>query len=245
MSPTKLNKAIYGAKLRVLIWFGDLDYDSLDRLREKLSTLCAVLNYVKQQQSTSVNFLSRALPFPHFLSPHQLFLRRVEETIAAECSHLLHLVVSEWPFLFISLCLEILSVACDQASSPSKPRYALFGMLLAIVGVLICVLEFIYKGIKGRVELRRWGKLWWFYYPPPPCYKPLGTVIEISGLIGGIAQCVTSTIQYVYFSQHLDSPFKVSLYPAILVICLIASRLSKDRRWIREGAGLTKSKMVD
>ncbi|TQD73941.1 hypothetical protein C1H46_040511 [Malus baccata] len=236
-------------ELRDLFSQGDLDYDSLDRLRGKLSTLCAVLNYVKQQQVTN--------PAPDLWDerPASSFLFGVEYGSGSSPNKEIYEIrdgkkaaSAEWPFLFISLCLEILSVACDQASSPSKPRYALFGMLLAIVGVLICVLEFIYKGIKGRVELRRWGKLWWFYYPPPPCYKPLGTVVEISGLIGGIAQCVTSIIQYVYFSQHLDSPFKVSLYPAILVICLITSRLSKDRRWIREGAGaykLTKSKMVD
>ncbi|RXI05180.1 uncharacterized protein LOC126586638 [Malus sylvestris] len=320
-------------ELRDLFSQGDLDYDSLDRLRGKLSTLCAVLNYVKQQQVTNpavrdwlgklrdvvfdvedllgeinststaqvlqrptdglttkvLNFLSTSFKLcgnnrgvncrieellqilEHLAEqkdglydempdlwderPASSFLFGVDYGSGSspnneiyELRHGKKAASAEWPFLFISLCLEILSVACDQASSPSKPRYALFGMLLAIVGVLICVLEFIYKGIKGRVELRRWGKLWWFYYPPPPCYKPLGTVVEISGLIGGIAQCVTSIIQYVYFSQHLDSPFKVSLYPAILVICLIASRLSKDRRWIREGAGaykLTKSKMVD
>ncbi|XP_018506079.2 uncharacterized protein LOC108868141 [Pyrus x bretschneideri] len=144
---------------------------------------------------------------------------------------------AELTFLFISLCLEILSIAFDQASSPSKPHYALFGMLLAIVGVLISALEFIYKGIKGKVVLIKLGKLWWFYYPPPPCYEPFGTIIEIYGLVGGIAQCVSSIIQYVYFSQHLDSPFKVSLLPAILVLCLITSRLSEDRMRIRDGAG--------
>ncbi|KAB2627337.1 hypothetical protein D8674_020955 [Pyrus ussuriensis x Pyrus communis] len=110
-------------------------------------------------------------------------------------------------------------------------------MLLAIVGVLISALEFIYKGIKGKVVLIKLGKLWWFYYPPPPCYEPFGTIIEIYGLVGGIAQCVSSIIQYVYFSQHLDSPFKVSLLPAILVLCLITSRLSEDRMRIRDGAG--------
>ncbi|CAB4321063.1 unnamed protein product [Prunus armeniaca] len=51
----------------------------------------------------------------------------------------------EWAFLLTGLCLEILSLAFDQASSPSKPQYALFGMILAIAAVLICIWELIYK----------------------------------------------------------------------------------------------------
>ncbi|BFG30633.1 hypothetical protein CerSpe_169070 [Prunus speciosa] len=81
---------------------------------------------------------------------------------------------AEWIFLATNLGLEILSAACDQASSPRRPHYALFGMLLAIAAVLISIWELIYRGKKARVVLKRWGMLWWFYHPPPPRHTPFG-----------------------------------------------------------------------
>ncbi|XP_050123758.1 IQ domain-containing protein IQM5-like, partial [Malus sylvestris] len=42
-----------------------------------------------------------------------------------------HVISGEWTILITGLCLEILSISFDQAASPSKPRYALFGMILA------------------------------------------------------------------------------------------------------------------
>ncbi|XP_050365254.1 TMV resistance protein N-like isoform X3 [Argentina anserina] len=76
----------------------------------------------------------------------------------------------EWNFLITNLGLEILSAAFDQASSPSKPQFALFG----------------------------------------------------------IAQCLCSITQYIYFSWHADSPVKLSLLPAIFLICLAGSRLQRN-----------------
>ncbi|XP_021833296.1 putative calcium-transporting ATPase 11, plasma membrane-type isoform X2 [Prunus avium] len=137
----------------------------------------------------------------------------------------------EWAFLLSALCLEILSLAFDQASSPSKPHYALFGMILAIAAVLICIWELIDKGKRERVVLRQWGRLWWFYYPDPPP-RLFGTVLNFYGLVGGIAQCICSTVQYVFFLRHADNPIKVSLWPAIFVICLGAKRLNDNRNEI-------------
>ncbi|CAL8086779.1 unnamed protein product [Prunus armeniaca] len=74
---------------------------------------------------------------------------------------------AEWIFFATILGLQMLSAACDQASSPRKSHYALFGMLLAIAAVLISIWELTYRGKKERVVLRRWGMLWWFYHPPP------------------------------------------------------------------------------
>ncbi|XP_020426440.1 uncharacterized protein LOC18767050 [Prunus persica] len=92
----------------------------------------------------------------------------------------------EWGFLLTGLCLEILSLAFDQASSPSKPQYALFGMILAIAAVLICIWELIYKGKRERVVLRQWGRLWWFYYPHSQ-HRLFGTLPDFYGLVGGIS----------------------------------------------------------
>ncbi|KAI5327111.1 hypothetical protein L3X38_026507 [Prunus dulcis] len=135
----------------------------------------------------------------------------------------------EWIFLATYLVLEILSAACDQASSQRRPHFALFGMLLAIAAVFINIGELIYRGKRERVVLRRWGMLWWFYHPPPPRHAPFGTLPDIYGLVAGISQCICSTVQYVYCLRHADSPFKASLLPAIFLICLIGSRLSNKR----------------
>ncbi|KAB2634965.1 TMV resistance protein N-like [Pyrus ussuriensis x Pyrus communis] len=124
----------------------------------------------------------------------------------------------EWIFLVSSLCMEILSAACDQASSPSTPRYSLFGMLLAIAALLTCIWELIYKGRKKDVGWRKRG-----------CYMLFGYAIETYGLVGGIAQCVCSIIQYVYYIRRADTPIKMSLLPAIFLICLITARLSRKQ----------------
>ncbi|XP_068330969.1 putative disease resistance RPP13-like protein 1 [Pyrus communis] len=125
---------------------------------------------------------------------------------------------AEWIFLVTSLCMEILSAAFDQASSPRRPRYALFGMLLAIAALLTCIWELIYKGRKNNVVWRKRG-----------CYMLFGSANEIFGLLGGIAQCVCSIVQYFYYIRRANNPLKLSLLPAIFLICLIAARLSRKR----------------
>ncbi|VVA17117.1 PREDICTED: serine/threonine-kinase protein CCR3 [Prunus dulcis] len=136
---------------------------------------------------------------------------------------------AEWIFLATGLGLEILSAACDQASSPRTPQYALFGMLFAIAAVLISIWELIYRGKKERVVLRRWGMLWWFYHTPPPRHTPFGTLPDIYGLAAGISQCICSIVQYVYCLRHANSPFKASLLPAIFLMCLGGSKLCNNR----------------
>ncbi|XP_040363943.1 uncharacterized protein LOC121049811 [Rosa chinensis] len=73
----------------------------------------------------------------------------------------------DWIFLIVSIILELLSAAFDQASSPSKSNYALIGMLFAIVAVISCICELIHKVKREGAKLGRWGMLWWFYHPPP------------------------------------------------------------------------------
>ncbi|XP_034215514.1 mediator of RNA polymerase II transcription subunit 15-like [Prunus dulcis] len=136
---------------------------------------------------------------------------------------------AEWIFLATNLGLEILSAACDQASSPRRPHFALFGMLLAIAAVFISIGELINRGKREGVVLRRRGMLWWFYHQSPPPYTPFGTLPDIYGVVAGISQCICSIAQYVYCLRHADSPFKASLLPAIFLICLVGSRLSNNR----------------
>ncbi|XP_008222599.1 PREDICTED: uncharacterized protein LOC103322463 isoform X1 [Prunus mume] len=135
---------------------------------------------------------------------------------------------AEWIFFATILGLQMLSAACDQASSPRKSQYALFGMLLAIAAVLISIWELTYRGKKERVVLRRWGMLWWFYHPPPR-NTLFGTLPDIYGLVAGISQCIFCIVQYVYCLRHVDNPFKASLLPAIFLLCLGGSKLSNNR----------------
>ncbi|CAL8086785.1 unnamed protein product [Prunus armeniaca] len=59
---------------------------------------------------------------------------------------------AEWIFFATILGLQMLSAACDQASSPRKSHYALFGMLLAIAAVLISIWELTYRGQTIHVQ---------------------------------------------------------------------------------------------
>ncbi|CAL8176466.1 unnamed protein product [Prunus armeniaca] len=148
----------------------------------------------------------------------------------------------KWIFFLISLGLETISASFDQLSSPSKPHYALYGMLLAIAAVLICICELIHKGYRERVEFKKWGRIWWYYHPyppnrlfdvvkiskvrlkiivlrPRPQRRPFGDVLDIFGLLGAISQCLCSTVQYVYFVRHHQNPLKASLLPAVFLVC--------------------------
>ncbi|XP_004296082.1 PREDICTED: uncharacterized protein LOC101302821 [Fragaria vesca subsp. vesca] len=135
-----------------------------------------------------------------------------------------------WVFLLTNLCLETLSAIFDQIASPSKPDYALFGMVLAISAVLTCIVELIHKGKKEGVELKRWGKLCWFYYPPPNG-SLFGTFPDICGLVIAISQYICSTLQYVYLCRHVNNPIKLSVLPAIFLICLAGSTLIRNRSY--------------
>lgn len=153
-----------------------------------------------------------------------------ENRVSDEPKHITEATSVEWIFLLINLGLETLSAAFDQASSPNKPQYALFGMLFAIAAMFTCIWELIHKGINEKVVLKKFGKLWWYYYPHPDDSRPFGTLPDIYGLIGGISQCICSITQYIYFSWHADSPIKLSLLPAIFLLCLAGSRLNKNRK---------------
>ncbi|CAN6714338.1 unnamed protein product [Malus baccata var. baccata] len=139
---------------------------------------------------------------------------------------------AEWIFLVVALGLEMLSAAFDQASSPSKPHYALLSMLCAVAALLTTIWELTYKAIKERVVLRRSGLLMlpYFYYPPPR-NTVFGDLYDIYGLVGGISQSACSAVQYVYFLWHADNPIKSSLLPAIFLMCLGGSRLNRNRRF--------------
>lgn len=97
-------------------------------------------------------------------------------------------------------------------------------MLLAIAAVIISIWELVDKGKRERVIWMRRGTWWWFYHPSPN-YAPFGTIPDIYGLIGGIAQCIFSTIQYVCYLRGVDNPIQLCLLPSIFYLCLAGSKM--------------------
>ncbi|TQE10551.1 hypothetical protein C1H46_003789 [Malus baccata] len=97
-------------------------------------------------------------------------------------------------------------------------------MLLAIAAVLICIWELIHRGREENfVRRKQQGIRSWIYY------MPLGSLPNIYGLLGGITQFVFSTVQYAYIIRRAEIPIKLSLLPTVFLICLIATRLSRNR----------------
>ena len=106
----------------------------------------------------------------------------------------------EWFFLVTSLCMEILSAACDQASSPRRPWYALFGMLLAIAALLTYIWELIYKGRKRG------------------CDMLFSSVIELFGFVGGSSYTIiNTTVNYYSYTilQTANNPFIILGMPSL------------------------------
>ncbi|KAK4836175.1 hypothetical protein QYF36_027075 [Acer negundo] len=60
----------------------------------------------------------------------------------------------EWIFVITNFCIEVISSVLDQLSSVHKPEYALLGMLFSFGGMLICIVELIFKGRKQKVSWR-------------------------------------------------------------------------------------------
>ncbi|KAM1044090.1 hypothetical protein ACFX2J_035079 [Malus domestica] len=133
-----------------------------------------------------------------------------------------------WMFLVTALCLETLSICCEQVASPHKPIYAIYGLVLAFLGLLASMSEMVYNGKRQKVEFRRW----WFYDPRPP-HRALGDVIGFSSVISAISQCVVASLQYAYIIRHRENPIKAELLPIIIIVCLIALGLIKRRNKTR------------
>ena len=118
-----------------------------------------------------------------------------------------------------NLILEIASAVFDQMG------YALIGMVLAFVALLLAAVELIHMARKERTK--REGLL-----PPFLLHatrKPVGTIVEYFGLAGAVWQCVYSTVEYTYTRQKKDNPIKMCLLPFIFLLCVVISKLLVDK----------------
>ncbi|KAM1952592.1 hypothetical protein ACFX15_007047 [Malus domestica] len=150
------------------------------------------------------------------------------EGLVDEQRHVIRVTSSEWILLLTSCGIEILASVFDQVSSPLNPHYALIGMLLASVAVLVCICELLQNAIKERVELRSRGMLWCFHYPTPNNML-FGTFPEIFGLGLAIVQCICSAVQYHFSRRHATSPIKLSPLPVVFAFSLVVSKLLQSR----------------
>ncbi|KAK2654368.1 hypothetical protein Ddye_014224 [Dipteronia dyeriana] len=87
-------------------------------------------------------------------------------------------------FVITNLVLELSTAILDQVSSSvNKTQFALFGMLISFVAMLICIVELIYE---FRTEILIWRRssalpFPWYYYRDQR-HKPFGTFKDIVGL---------------------------------------------------------------
>uniref|UniRef100_A0A6N2MB65 TIR domain-containing protein n=1 Tax=Salix viminalis TaxID=40686 RepID=A0A6N2MB65_SALVM len=120
-----------------------------------------------------------------------------------------------WTLLLINLILEMASAVFDQLG------YALVGMLLAFVALLLSTAELIYmERMARRKELP-------ISHRPSP-WKPVGTIVEYFGLVGAVWQCFYSTVEYAYARQKKDSPIKMSLLPFFFLLCVCLCMASSE-----------------
>ncbi|KAJ9188782.1 hypothetical protein P3X46_000146 [Hevea brasiliensis] len=129
----------------------------------------------------------------------------------------------EWALLITSLLLEGLSATFDQLG------YALMGMVMAFVALLLSTMELIGKARNERVRWEWRSPLPNFYTQNSTDNSPngelFGSLVEYFGLSGAVWQCLYSSMQYIYARRNLDNPIKMCLLPFIFVFCVLISKL--------------------
>ncbi|KAK1560591.1 hypothetical protein Q3G72_028507 [Acer saccharum] len=109
-----------------------------------------------------------------------------------------------WIFVIANFCLEVISSVLEQLSSVHKPQYALPAMIFSFGGMLICIVDLVFKGRTQKVSWRWKEKLPWFYYPSQSHQLPFGTFKDIIGFICALCQCIVTAINYIDDSKTLS-----------------------------------------
>ncbi|KAK9938519.1 hypothetical protein M0R45_015249 [Rubus argutus] len=123
---------------------------------------------------------------------------------------------SFWIFSATGLGFEAVSAFFDQVSSPQKPHYALYGMLLSVVAILVCILDLIHNAIKQREAASGSDMLW-------------GILPEVFGLALACVQCISSALQFSFICRHAANPVKVSPVPFLFCFVLFAFKYRNGR----------------
>lgn len=123
--------------------------------------------------------------------------------------------------------MELPSAIFDQLSSVQKPQYALISMIISFTVMFICIIDLARTGRRERVKLMMRGHIPWFY-SPSPSHKPLGTFVDIVGLVCGIFQCVFAAIAYAFLCHKAQSPIKICVWPLIFASGVLWSRFPRN-----------------
>ncbi|KAK9938518.1 hypothetical protein M0R45_015248 [Rubus argutus] len=130
--------------------------------------------------------------------------------------HATRVTTSVWIFPVTGIGFEAVSAFFDQVSTPRKPHYALYGMLLSIGGVVVSILDLIHNameqnGVASANEMR------WRILP------------EVFGLALACIQCISSALQFSFLCRHAENPVKVSLVPFLFLFVLFAFKYRNER----------------
>ncbi|PRQ31802.1 hypothetical protein RchiOBHm_Chr5g0039451 [Rosa chinensis] len=121
---------------------------------------------------------------------------------------------SVWIFSAIGFGFEAVSAFFDQVSTPQKPHYALYGMLLSFVAVLVCILDLI---LNARKQSTSENNILWNILP------------EVFGLALACIQFTSSALQFSFLCRHAANPVKVSVVPFLFFFVLFAFKCRNGR----------------
>ncbi|XP_015577605.2 uncharacterized protein LOC8275238 [Ricinus communis] len=128
--------------------------------------------------------------------------------------------IQEWLLMFTSLVLEGLSSIFEQLD------YPLMGMVMAITGFFVCIVEIVLKARTERVTVE-WKSSFPWFYSHYPNYKLFGSTILYFGLVAAIWQCFHSSLGYYYACKKMENPIRMTITMFLFCICLIISRIMK------------------
>ncbi|KAK4849517.1 hypothetical protein QYF36_025716 [Acer negundo] len=137
-------------------------------------------------------------------------------------------VILVWIFVITNFCLEVISSVFEQLSSVNNPNplYALLAMIFSFGGMLICIVDLVFKGRTQKVSWRWKKKLPWFYYPSQSHQlRPFGTFKDIIGCFCALCQCIVTAINYI----EDNKPIKISVWPIIFSFGQLCSELLENR----------------
>ncbi|TXG64909.1 hypothetical protein EZV62_011903 [Acer yangbiense] len=116
-------------------------------------------------------------------------------------------------YIRMAICNHQLLPGGSSVHKPN-PLYAPLAMIFSFGGMLICIVELVFKGRTQKVSWRWKEKLPWFYYPSQQSHQlPFGTFKDIIGFVSALCQCFVTAINFIGDNYK---PIKISVWPKLL-----------------------------
>lgn len=114
---------------------------------------------------------------------------------------------------------EGLSAIFEQLNKPLE------GMVMGIVGLVICIVESWYRARVEQVTLKWKGSLP-LLYSHYPTYKLFGSISQWFGLVVAMWQCFHSCFGYYYYARKNDeNPIRMSITMILFFLCLVVPKI--------------------